>query len=457
VTVPPPADRRYKTGTLTYTKSGLFVLSLWLLWGDFAFNFFESVFGKFLPIYLKHLQASNTLIGVMTGSFAGLVNVLFLPGISRWCDDLRTSIGRRIPLLYVVTPLTVIAVVAVGFAPEIGGWMFDRFSIHLPSSLTEGVLILGLLSFFVVSFHFLNMVLVNAYNWLIRDVVPLEVMARFLAWFRIVGTVSGTIFLWFVFPHLMTHRREIFPAVGLFYLIAFIIMCRNVKEGEYPPPTPAEHRPGILKTYLIYFRECLQIPLYRNFFIVALLVTASLNCAGNFITLFASNTLGLDMGDMGHIFAWTGVCSIVFLYPIGWLCDRFSPMHVALGAIITLCLGAILASTFVHSQNGFLIYSLAFSLPGMAWGLSLAATSMKLFPVVKFGQFSGALNVFGCGALIVGNILIGVLMDWSHDNYRMAFLWTAGISAAAIFPMLLVIREWKQHGGPDNYVPPLPT
>ena len=93
----------------------------------------------------------------------------------------------------------------------------------------------------------------------------------------------------------------------------------------------------------------------------------------------------------------------------------------------------------------------------MAWGLSLAATSMKLFPVGKFGQFSGALNVFGCGALIVGNILIGALMDWSHDDYRMAFLWTAGISATAIFPMLLVIREWKQHGGPVNYVPPLPT
>ena len=457
----PPAtfasgQRIYRTENLTYTKGGLLVLSFWLLWGDFAFNFFESVFGRFLPIFLKDLHASNTLIGVMTGSFAGLVNVAFLPGISRWSDDLRTSIGRRIPLLYVVTPLTVGAVISVGFAPEIGGWMFDRFTGHLPESWSKGALILGILSVLVVSFHFLNMVLVNAYNWLIRDVVPLEVMSRFLAWFSMVGTVSGAIFLWFVFPHLMTHRREIFLAVGVFYLIAFYLMCSKVKEGKYPPPTPVERRPGVMKTFVVYFRECLQIPLYRYFFLVYLLVIASGQCAGNFVTLFASETLKLDMSGMGHIFAWTAAISLVFYYPLGWLCDRFSPMHVALCAIVTLCFGAILAPIFIRSQTGFLVYSLAFSLPGVAWQLSQRATAMKLFPVEKFGQFSSGLNVFGCGALIVGNVIIGIVMDLFHSNYRMAFVWTAIVSATAIFPMLLVIRGWKQHGGHDNYVAPMP-
>ena len=184
---PDVGTRLYRTENLTYTLRGLLVLSFWLLWGDFAFNFFESVFGRFLPIYLKDLQASNTLIGVMGGSFAGLVNVLFLPGISRWSDDLRTKLGRRIPLLYVITPLTVGAVVAVGFAPEIGDWLFLHFSMYLPASVTKVGLILGLMCVLTVSFHFFNMVLVNAYNWLIRDVVPLAVMSRFLAWFSIVG------------------------------------------------------------------------------------------------------------------------------------------------------------------------------------------------------------------------------------------------------------------------------
>lgn len=453
---PGEARQFYRTGSLEYTRRGLLVLSFWLLWGDFAFTFFESVFGRFLPIYLKDLQASNTLIGVMGGSFAGVVNLLFLPGISRWSDDLRTSLGRRIPLLYVITPLTVGAVVAVGFAPEIGGWLFGLFSALLPASLNKAATILGLMCVLIVGFHFFNMVLVNAYNWLIRDVVPLEVMSRFLAWFGVVGTVSGTLFLWFVFPHLMTHRREIFLGVGIFYLIAFFLMCRHVREGKYPPPTPLEDRPGVMKTYVVYFRECLQVALYRNFFIVTLLVSAALSCAGNFNTLFASDTLGLDMEKMGHVFAWTSLASLVFLYPVGWLCDRFSPMHVALVSLILMSLGTILAPIFIHNQGGFLVYSLTFSLPVMAWSLGHRATSMKLFPAEKFGQFSGALNVFGCGALIVGNVLIGAFMDLTHSNYRLAFLWTAAICAAAIFPMVLVIRGWKQHGGHENYVAPLP-
>lgn len=447
----------YTAGSLVYSKKSLVVLSLWLLWGDFAFNFFENVFGKFLPIFLKDLHASDTMIGVMTGSFAGLVNVLFLPAISRWCDNLRTPIGRRIPLLIIATPLTAGTVVAVGFAPEIGKWISTNFFHLLPGGTTEGNIVIWLLCFFVVSFHFLNMVLVNAYNWLIRDVVPLTVMSRFLAWFTIIGTASSAVFLFFVFPHLKVHRHEIFVGVGIAYVILFLIMCWKVKEGSYPPAQPASERAGFFKTFAIYFRECLQIPLYRNFFLAYLLVTAALNCAGNFITLFASNTLALDFSQMGHVFGMTAIISIIFSYPLGWLCDRFSPIHVAIGAICAILTGALLAFLFIGNATGFLIYSLTFSLPTMAWALAQRATSMKLFPLEYFGQFSSGLNVFGCGALIVGNLLIGVLMDATGSNYRVAFLWTVAISAVALVPMFRVLRGWQQHGGHDNYVPPLPT
>ena len=68
-------------------------------------------------------------------------------------------------------------------------------------------------------------------------------------------------------------------------------MCYKVKEGDYPPPMPKEECPGFFKTYGVFFRECLQIPIYRNFFITALLVTAAMNCAGNFVTLFADDAV----------------------------------------------------------------------------------------------------------------------------------------------------------------------
>jgi len=49
------------------------------------------------------------------------------------------------------------------------------------------------------------------------------------------------------------------------------------------------------------------------------------------------------------------------------------------------------------------------------------AAAMLLFPQEEFGQFSTGLNVFGCGGLIIGNFLIGVLMDTGRNDYRIPF------------------------------------
>ncbi len=453
---PVAGKKTYKVGTLRYTLRGLFLLFLWLLWGDFAFTFFESIFGRFIPLYLKDLQASNTLIGVMTGSFAGLVNLFFLPNISQWSDGYRGRWGRRIPFLYVVAPLTVAALVLVGFAPEIGAWLHGHIVMRLSPGISETTVILTLLCVFVVAFHFFNMVLVNAYNWLLRDVVPQELMARFLSWFRIVGTVSSVLFLWFVFPHVITYRREVCTGVGLFYLISFLLMCWNVKEGEYPPPPPRENRPGLLKAFGLYFKECVRLPIYRNYFMAYVFVILASSSSSPFSVLFARNSLGLDMENMGPIFAYGMVAALIMYVPTGWLCDKFNPLLISLIALGGFALASLLAYFLVHDKTSFIIYTVGFSVPSVGWGLGQMAATMKLLPGEKFGQLSSALNVFGCGALIFGNYFIGWFMDLVKSDYRMTFLWSAAFFALAIVPMLMVYRDWKKYGGPHHYVPPLP-
>ena len=443
----PGHEKVYRAGTLRYTARGLVVLSLWLLAGDFAFTFFEAVFGRFMPLYLKDLHASNTLIGVMTGSFAGVVNILFLPNISQWSDHTRTRWGRRIPFLSVVAPLTVLALVSVGFAPEIARFLFPLLAAHgLLVHPSQSGLVLGLLCVFVVAYHFFNMVLVNAYNWLLRDVVPLELMARFLSWFRIVGTAATVAFLWFVFPHLTLHRREIFLGVGLFYTAAFLLMCFRVKEGDYPPPPPPAERAGLVASFRLYFKECLSEPLYRNFFLASVLAIAATACAGPFSILFTRETLGLDMRAMGRIFAWGAAVSVVVYFPMGWLCDRVGPLRVALGALCGLAAASVAAFFLVTSPERYFAYTLVWAFPSVAWGLGSLASAMRLFPEDKFGQFSSAINVFGCGALIVGNFLIGKFIDLVKGDYRMTFLWSATLFALAVPPMIRVCRAGRRNG-----------
>jgi maltose/moltooligosaccharide transporter len=452
----PPA-KIYRAGhTLQYTLRGLLILSFWLFWGDFALTFFESIFSRFIPLYLKDLHASNSLIGIMAGSIPGVVNIFFLPNISLWSDHYRGRWGRRIPFLYVMTPLTVVSLLGIGFAPEIAGWVQPLLA-HGAHSVGAAGLILPLLCVFAVFYHLFNMVLVNAYNWLLRDVVPVNIMARFLSWFRIISTVASWIFLWYVFPYMISRRREVFLGVGVFYLVSFLLMCWNVKEGEYPPPPLAVDRPGLVKSFGLYFRECLSIPIYRNLFLVFVFVTLGSFCANPFTMLFNRETLSMNMDDMGKIFAWTAAVSALVLFPVGWLCDKFSAVQVTLVSIVCMILGQVGAYLWVTDKNSFFIYSMVSATYSTGWGLGSLAMTMKLFPEEKFGQFSSGLGVFSCGAIILGNYLLGQFMDMVHSDYRMIYVWTAASMAMAIVPMLLVYRGWKQHGGPDHYVAPLPS
>jgi len=444
----------YRVGTLQYTVRGLVILFFWLLWGDFAMVFFTSIFGNFIPLYLKDLNASNSLIGIMMGSIAGVINIVFLPGISRKSDECRSSWGRRIPFLAIVTPLEVIAVILIGFAPEVGAWMHQNI-IHplLPGATLSGV-ILTWLCIFVVAMHYLGMIFNNAFSWLMKDVVPQELMARFLGWFRIISTMSGVAFMWYVFPYIISHRKMVCVGIGVFFLISFLAMCYKVKEGEYPPVKQLTKKPGVIREFGDYFKCCLSLSIYRNYFI-SVMIGSVAACAGPFYLLFYRDSLGIGMDDLGKILAIGNIICAVCYVPIGWLCDKYSPLKVGIVAQIGMFLMTVLSFIFVHDKQTVLLFAVIGAPIGIGWALGSSTLNMELFPSEKFGQFFAATNVFGCGIAILGNYLVGFFMDVTHSNYRMSYVW-GGLNVLSLIPLLLVYREWKRYGGPHNYVPPLP-
>ncbi|MEI6072508.1 MAG: MFS transporter [Verrucomicrobiae bacterium] len=455
-TIPSPAltPKIYRVGTLEYTLRGIIVLFFWLLWGDFAACFFGGPLGSFLPLYLKDLQASNTLIGVMLGSIGGIINILFLPGISRKSDECRSRWGRRIPFLAICTPLKVFSLIMIGFAPEVGGWVYTHVVHPIAPAVTVQVVCLSWLCIFIVAFHYLGMVFNNAFSWLQHDVVPQEFMAQFLSWFRFIGTIASVAFSWYLFPSIMTHRKEICVGLGLFYLVVFLMMCWKVKEGEYPPVVPAKKKPNVLQAYGGYFRSCLSVPMYRNYFI-ALMITNCFGCAAMFLILFSQRTLGLSMDNLGKIGAITGITSLCALAPMGWLCNKFSAFKVSITCMVGGQIMTLLSYFFIHDMTSLLTMAIIGNLIATAGAISGATFTMQLFPHAKFGQFFAATNIFGCGIGVLGNYLAGTFMDAVHSNYRMAYLWML-IGALSLIPTFFVYRDWRRYGGPDNYVPPEP-
>jgi Na+/melibiose symporter-like transporter len=370
-------------------------------------------------------------------------------------DHYRSRFGRRIPFLLWATPCTVISLILVGYAPEIGGWVNSGIVAKLWPVSRTAVVLAGL-CVFVVLYHFFNMVLVNMFNCLLRDVVPGEVMVHFLMWFRVVGGLGGFAFSWYIFKYVLVDRQVVCVGVGLLYLGAFLLMCWRVKEGEYPAPPPHAVGRSVFGHFGTYFKECLSIPLYRNFFLSNALLTTSYACAGPFAILFARDTLGISMEDIGKIYTYGGLAGLTLLLPFGYFCRRFNAMRVTLASLFGFVIASLFALCLVKDRTGWLLYTLLITPPTVGWSLAFTTVTMSLFPSEKFGQFSSNLNVLGCGSLIFGNYLMGQIIDWSGSNYRICFLWSAFFFTMAAILMLRVYRDWKRHGGPDQYIPPLP-
>ena len=446
------AGKIYQAGTLRYTVRQIVALFAVLLCGDFCAMAFESIFGPFMPLYLKDFGASSTVIAILTTSSAGLMNLLFLPNLSMWTDRARTRWGRRIPFLLWATPGAVASLVLIAYAPDMAAGLHRT----LPSAgiVPLATLTLGVLAVLVMLWHFFNMILVNVYNFLLRDVVPLELMPRFLACFRLVGTAGHFVFQWFLYGHMMAHPKLLFLGLGLVFLASYLAICARVREGDYPPP-PSERR-GPRRSFVDYFREGLSVPLYRNYFLAYAVVLFGSSPVGPFLTLFARHSLGLSLDQMGKVTAWATLASACLFVPVGRLCERFNPFAVGLAS---LALGAVVrvgAFFLVHGHASWLVYSIAVTVPNVAWNLAVLSSTMVLFPPEKFGQFSSGLNVVGYGGLVLSSSLVGGFMDLVHDDYRMALLLSFSGHALALIPLILVYRDWKRRGGPGGYVPPSP-
>ena len=116
----------------------------------------------------------------------------------------------------------------------------------------------------------------------------------------------------------------------------------------------------------------------------------------------------------------------------------------------------ILSFFFIKDKQTLIIFWLIGIVLNTPGALASATITMELYPAAKFAQFFAATNLFSCGISIVGNYLFGFFLDATHSNYRMIYLWNAAWGVPIYLMFLLVYRGWRRHGGPENYVPPLP-
>lgn len=72
----------WRAGTLTYTTTGIILLFIWLLWGDFAWGLKERSVGYVAGLMVKSFGISDFVYTVMMVSFPCFTNIFLMPIIS---------------------------------------------------------------------------------------------------------------------------------------------------------------------------------------------------------------------------------------------------------------------------------------------------------------------------------------------------------------------------------------
>lgn len=464
---PDRPGQRYECGTLTYTKAALAALFAWLLWGDFCLRLMEAVVPSVLPLKLKALGCPNWVMGVILSAIPGVLNMTICPWVSFRSDRTRSRWGRRIPFIAGTLPFLCIFLCMLGWSEDISALLLR----HVPAlrGVAPATVAIALIALFMALFEFFNMFVNSVFWYLFNDVVPRPFIGRFIGMLRIVSTLAGMVYNYFIFRYAESHMREILLGAALLYFVGFGLMCWRVKEGEYPPleADVARQSKGLagIRTFL---RECFTHRFYWLIFLATGCVAAG-SAIGPF-NVFFSREMGLSLEQIGKLQAVQGGAALVAMYFTAVFVDRWHPMRISAYLSVFGFVAGWMSWVWIFvSLPGtlFFWFSLAAGLIATFQSTLTAASSfpreMRLFPQSRFGQFCSAQAMFRSFCTIIAGLLAGAFIDtvrhFCHGSdfaYRFNFIWSMVFTTGAMILTLMVYRRWHRMGGDAHFHPPAP-
>ena len=476
---PVETGRLFHAGSLTYTAAGLRRLFGWLLASEVVFTLIDMLEPKVLPVLLRVHGASDKEIAFIVGSINSVLQLLLMPPVGYYSDRLRTKWGRRIPLLFWMTPFATLFLAVTPYAPEISRWALSIEGLR-PwfEKLTVAPVILCF-AVLVVLYRFVQTVMNAMFFGLLRDVVPDTHMGRFLALFRLVGAGSTFIITYWLLGHVDTHSKPIFVGVAVLNLVGFGALCWFVKEGKYPPVEEksvttkrASRFVAFWSALRVFVRESYSHPIYLWMYFVRVCLYGALLGLSGFVIFFPLQELGLSLVEVGKLLAWPSLAWLVIAYPVGRLVDSRGAMWVLWHGLVIITVAYVASFFLVVGARTFFVSALV---TGVAfWIVMLAQLKLtqEVFHPQRYSQLAGANTIVQALAIAVvispaAGWTLDALKGWQHTllfpgvgpvvfgPYRLVNLMMGLFYGLAWFGLIKVRQHWKRLGGLNRYTAPL--
>lgn len=408
--------------------------------GFFTMGLMDPLYDTYVPQFLGRYIESNGVIGTIM-TLDNILAIFLIPIFSALSDRTNTRIGRRMPYIITLLPLTAIA--------------FGLIPITALSSL-------GLLIVTVFLLNIFKQAVRGPVVALMPDMVPGDLRSEANGVINTMGgvaTIVGTLGLSLLMniavplPGFAEPQKNVlsFPVGSVLVILAVVLLFLFVKERKATPAeVKKEEKTPILKSVGFVFKEKDKSAL----FILLSLLSWFIGYQGvlPFLGKYSSEVLGATGGLSAFGAGMVGIAYAIFAIPSGVRAHKHGRKKTIRQALIALI--AVLLLLFIHSvTTGGLaamprlisFWALLFCF-GIFWVTIVTNSFPMLWQMASFetiGIYTGLYYFFSQLASIVAPPITGFLIDIS--SYSTLFIFAAACMGLACFFMSKVNR-----GEPDD-------
>ncbi|HBE46185.1 Major facilitator superfamily MFS_1 [uncultured spirochete] len=396
--------------------------------GFFTMGLMDPLYDTYVPIFLSKYIGSMSLVGfIMT--IDNILAIFLIPIVSAWSDRTNTRIGRRMPYILVLLPLTAIFFGAIPYAAG--------------ASLAALIAILLLLNVTKQSVR-------GPVVALMPDTIPADYRSEANGVINTMGGIAsivGTIGL----ARLMdldtklpllgnTKDRLPFPLAGLFVVLAIILLFAFIREKKPDQTETSEQKIPMIESFRNVAAQKDKSALY----ILISLFLWFLGYQGvlPFIGKYSVDVLKTSSGTAALAAGMVGIAYAIFALPSGYVAHRVGRKKTIRASLLVISI--LTAILFAHpwltaAMPGSLklasFWAIMF-LFGIFWVSIITNSFPMLWQMAEWGTigiYTGLYYTASQAAAILAPILTGLIID--VFGYSGIFLFCTVCMLAARFVM----------------------
>ncbi|MFI3256955.1 MAG: MFS transporter [Spirochaetales bacterium] len=405
--------------------------------GFFTMGLMDPLYDSYVTIFLSRYIPYKWIVGM----FMALDNVLaifLIPLISARSDATKTKIGRRMPWIIVLLPLSALFFSLIPYAAQY--------------SLMMLVIVLAFLNIFKQSAR-------GPVVALMPDVVPPEYRSQGNGVINTMGNIAGLVGTLFlaqlmdvdtVLPILGATKNVLaFPVAGILVVLATIMLLLFVKENKnklYTEESQEEKIPFLKSMKAVLGGNTQENPGKSDksaFFVLLSLFLWFMAYQGMlpYVAEYSILTFNLSMGNGALAAGMVAIASAIFAIPMGYAAGKWGRKRmirislIAVAVILTAQYILALMPEVAGESSVYIFWALMF-LFGIFWICIVANSFPMLWQMAGFthiGLYTGLYYTFSQAAAILAPFIGGLIIDFV--GHKGVFIYGALFFVAACITM----------------------